>query len=202
MKTKLTFLFLGVGLFLTMSCTKYPPSSERLLEDLAVVTQVDVKADFSDYKTYSMPDYIYMVTDKDSVKVTNSTTKTILDRIDYNMQKRGFVKVDKSASPDLGMQANYFQNTTVYAYYSGYWGYDYWGYYYPYYPVYYSSYTTGMLDAQLIDLKHPDNSTHKLGLKWNAFIRGILTDTHTTSQITGAVDQAFTQTPELTTTAK
>ena len=66
MKTKLTFLFLGVGLFLTMSCTKYPPSSERLLEDLAVVTQVDVKADFNDYKTYSMPNYIYMVTDKDA----------------------------------------------------------------------------------------------------------------------------------------
>ena len=54
MKTKAVFLLLGMGLLLTLSCTKYPPSSDRILEDLAIVTQYDTKADFNNYKTYSI----------------------------------------------------------------------------------------------------------------------------------------------------
>jgi hypothetical protein len=92
----------------------------------------------------------------------------------------------------------YYQNTTVYTYSYGYWGYYY--PYYPYYPVYYSSYTTGMANIQMMDLKNADETNHRAPVCWNAFIRGLLTGTHSNAELTSRVDQAFTQTPQLKTT--
>ena len=140
MKTKLILLFLGAGLILS-SCTKYPPSSERLLEDLVVITQYDTKIDFNNYHTYSLADKIVKITNKDTVPMTGQTADAVLAKIDNNMQARGFLKVAATAKPDFGIQVLYYQNTTVYTYNYNWWG-PYYPYY-PYYPVYYSSYTTG-----------------------------------------------------------
>jgi hypothetical protein len=204
MKIKLVFLMLGMGLLFTLSCTKYPPSSERLLEDLAVLTQYDTKINFNNYKTYSLASNIIKVTDDSKEPMTGETASASLAQIDKNMQARGFVKVADNAKPDLGIQVFYFQNTTVYTYYYDYWGW--YGYYYPYYPysppVYYASYTTGMANIEMLDLKNPDTVNQRTPIRWNAFIRGLLTDSHTTSDITGSIDQAFIQTPQLKTSAK
>jgi hypothetical protein len=196
MKTKLGLLFLGMGLLFTLSCTKYPPQSDRLLEDLAVLTQYDTKIDFNNYKTYSIVSSITEITDKDTTDVTGATATAILDAIEKNMNARGFVKAATSAKPDFGIQVLYYQNTTVYTY-SYYW----YGYYpyYPYYPVYYASYTTGMLNIELADLKVVDETNQRVPVRWNAYIRGLLTGSHTTAEITGRVDQAFIQTPQLQT---
>ncbi len=197
MKTKLGLLFLGMGLVFTISCTKYPPSSERLLEDLAVLTQYDTKVDFNSYKTYSISSPVMKVTETGTEPMTGETAGAALAQIDKNMKARGFVPAVAPQNPDLGIQVMYYQNTTVYTYY-----YDWWGYYpyYPYYyPVYYSSYTTGMANIELMDLKNV-TTDKRAAVRWNAFIRGLLTDSHTTAEITGRVDQAFIQTPQLQTT--
>lgn len=199
MKAKLGYLILGLGLMFTLSCTKYPPQSDRLLEDLAVFTQYDTKIDFNNYKTYSLATSVMKITDKDTVALTGQTADAVLAQIDKNMQARGFVKVAATAKPDFGVQVLYFQNTTVYTYYYDYWGWG--GYYYPYYPyypVYYSSYTTGLANIEVLDLKTPDVN-NRVAIRWNAFIRGLLTGSHSTSEITGRVDQAFIQTPQLQT---
>ena len=117
MKSTLVFLFLGIGTFMTLSCTKYPPSSERLLEDLAVLTQYDTKINFNNYKTYSLSSNVIKVTDDGNVPMTGPTAVAALAQIDKNMQARGFVKVADNATPDLGIQVFYFQNTTIYTYY-------------------------------------------------------------------------------------
>jgi hypothetical protein len=199
MKTKLTLmLFASVALFLA-SCTKYPPTSDRLLEDLAILTQYDTKADFNSYKTYSLSTPVIQIKDDGNVPLTGPTAEASLAQIDKNMQARGFVKVAASASPDLGIQVTYYENTTVYAYY-----YDWWGYYpyYPYYyPVYYTSYTAGMANIELMDLKNATDD-NRAAVRWNAFIRGLYTDTHSTSDVTASIDQAFIQTPQLKTSAK
>ncbi|MCX6267777.1 MAG: DUF4136 domain-containing protein [Bacteroidetes bacterium] len=199
MKTKLGFLFLGTGLIFTLSCTKYPPESDRLLEDLVVITQYDTKVDFNNYKTYSIAGSIMEITDKDTVAMTGQTPTAILTQIDVDMQARGFSKVPASSHPEFAIQVLYYQNTNVYTYYYDWWG---WGGYYPYYPyspVYTTSYTTGMLNIELLDLKTADVN-QRTYVRWNAFIRGILTGTHTTAEVTGRVNQAFVQTPQLKTT--
>jgi hypothetical protein len=203
MKTKLTLLILGLGLVFTLSCSKYPPSSDRLLEDLAVFTQYDTKVDFNNYKTYSISPTIKKITDKDTTELTGQTAEAVLSQIDLNMKARGFVQSATGVIPDFGIQVLYFQNTNINAYYYDYWGYyPYWGYYYPYYPVYYTSYTTGTANIELIDMKVVDPTNKRLSLRWNAFIRGLLTGYHTTAEITSRVDQAFIQTPQLKTTSK
>ena len=201
MKTKLLFFFLGLGIVFTVSCTKYPPTSDRLLEDLAVITQYDTKIDFNDYHTYSLATKIIKITDKDTTEVTGNNATMILNQIDKNMKTRGFMPVVLPEKPDFGIQVVYYQNTYVYTYYYDYWGYPYYGWYYPYYPVYYSSYTAGMLNIDVVDLKNADPASKKLYIRWNAYIRGLLTGTHTNSDITGSIDQAFIQTPQLKTTA-
>jgi hypothetical protein len=100
------------------------------------------------------------------------------------------------------MQFVYYENTYVTAYYGGYWGYDWYGYYYPYYPVYYSSYSAGLANIELVDLKvFPEGSKTRY-LRWNAYIRGLLTGQHTEGEILNSIDQAFTQTPQLKTNAQ
>lgn len=202
MRTKLLFLFLGAGLLLTLSCTKYPPASERLLEDLAVITQYDTKADFNQYKTFSIATKITKITDRDTTQVQNSVTDAMFSQIEKNLIARGFTKALVPGVSDLAVDVVYFQNTNVYTYYYDWWGYyPYWGYYYPYYPVYYSSYTTGLANIELIDLKFSNPDKKEFYLRWNAYIRGLMTGSHSTGEITGAIDQAFNQTPQLKTTA-
>jgi hypothetical protein len=198
MKAKIFLLSFAAGLLITFSCTKYPPASERLLEDLAILTQYDTIADFNSYKTYSLSTPVMQIKDDGNVPLTGATAEASLAQIDKNMQARGFVKVASSESPDLGIQVTYYQNTTIYAYY-----YEWWGYYpyYPYYtPVYYTSYTTGMANIELMDLKNATEDK-RAAVRWNAFIRGLYTDTHSTSDVTASIDQAFIQTPQLLTTA-
>lgn len=200
MKTRLLYLFLGLGMLFAAGCSKYPPSSDRLLEDLVVTTQYDTKVDFNQYKTFAIAGEIVKITAKDTTKLTNQTAMSILDQVSKNMEARGFVKSVTPAIPDFGIQVIYYENTNIYAYYGGYWGYDYWGWYYPYYPVYYSTYTVGMLNIELVDLKVVDPSKQKLYLRWNAYIRGLMTGSHSTATILSKVDQAFIQTPQLKTT--
>jgi hypothetical protein len=203
MKTKIFMLIMALGLIFSLSCTKYPQTEERLLEDLAILTQYDTKADFNSYKTFSVPNAIVKITDNDTTMITNQTATAVLNQISADMQSRGFVLAIAPQIPDLGIQVIYFQNTYIYTYYYDWWGYyPYYYYYYPYYPVYYSSYTTGMVNIELADLKNADPVNKRMDLRWNAFIRGLLTGDHTTSEITAAVDQAFEQTPQLMTTAK
>jgi hypothetical protein len=201
MKTKFGLLFMGLGLVFTLSCSKYPPESDRLLEDLAVFTQYDTKIDFNTFKTYSIPTSIKKITDKDTTDLTDDLSKAVLAEIDKNMQARGFTKSATAVKTDLAIQVLYYQNTQVYTYYYDYWGYGWYYPYYPYYPTYYASYTTGLCAIQLFDLKNLDEN-NRTPIRWNAFIRGILNEGHTTAEITGRVDQAFIQTPQLITTAK
>ena len=194
-----------MGMLVITSCTKYPPETDRLLQDLAIVTRYDTKVNFNNYKTFAIVSSISKITDTDTTQLTNSTAVAILDQITRDMESRGFTKVSGTATPDLGIDVLYYQNTTIYAYYGGWWyGYYpyYYGYYYPYYPVYYSSYTSGMANIELIDLKYLNTTTKQFYIRWNALIRGLVTGEHSTSEITAAVDQAFAQTPQLVTTSK
>jgi hypothetical protein len=204
MKTKL-LLFSALGLLVITSCTKYPPDSERLLEDLAVYTQYDVQANFNDYKTFSVAPTIVYIDGKDTSTLNNTNATALLNSVALNMTNRGFQQIANTAKPDLAINVTAIKNTTTTVYspgwYYGYPGYYPWGYPsygYPYYPTYVTSYSTGSVIIDLVDLKNPVNNT--VMVRWNAFIRGLMTSTHTQSDIINSVDQAFIQTPTLKTT--
>ena len=206
----LRLTFIAVGILAMVSCTKYPTTSSRLLEDLAVLTQYDVNTNFGLYKTYSIVDNIYYINWKDTTHVSTPSAQAMLNQIIGNMNAKGFKQVAKTANPDLGINVTAIKTTTTTVYYPGwYWGYpayyppSWWGYngydyYYPYYPTYYSSYSAGTLIIEMVNFK-AITKAGQIPVVWNAYIRGLLTDTHTTTDVTGSIDQAFTQTPAIKT---
>lgn len=198
MKAKLILILLGAGIILA-SCTKYPPTSERLLEDLVVITKYDTTVHFNLYQKYYLSDSVYKVDSKDSGYVTGGQAAVLIDRVASNMNSLGYVRTSTMGQADLYIGISYVQNVNVSVYYPGwYWGYYppyYWGGYYPYYPyypAYVTSYTTGSVMMDMMDLKHP--VANKYPIVWNAYIRGLMTGTHTTSEIQQAIDQSFKQT--------
>ena len=212
MKTKVTLLVAIVSLGLLVSCTKYPPGVTRLQEDLVVYTQVDLQKDFNQFKTFAIVDSIAYIDNKDSGHFLNADAQTVLDQIIMNMQNRGFVKVGKNDTPNLGITVSMIKttSTTVYYpgwwwgypgyYYPGYWGYPSYNYYYPYYHTYITSYSAGTL---IIDLADFINLTEdeQIPIAWFAHIRALLTGGHTLDQVKLSIDQAFIQTPTLKTNA-
>lgn len=204
MKAKLVLLILCSGLFF-YSCTKYPPSSIRLTEDMVIYTMYDTSTHFSQFKTFYISDTIKWIDSKDSGYYTDQRAQTLLNQITQNMTKRGYQKVALNVHPDLAFMVVAVKNVNTTVYYPGwYWGYPgyyppwFWGgggYYYPYYPTYITSYATGTLMIDMADLKNigpkPDK---KIWIRWNVYIRGLFTGDHTLSQIQQCIDQAFKQT--------
>jgi hypothetical protein len=210
MKTKNLIFIIIAGVFILSSCTKYPPTDSRLTEDLVVYTKYDIHTDYSSYKTYAVPDSIGYITTKDSIKVMNSYTKALISAIDANMKSRHFSKVLPNENPDLGFNIVAVKTVNVTTYSPGwYWGYpgyypvDYWGYpgydyWYPYYPTYITSYSSGTVVIELIDLKNV-SADQKVYIRWDVYIRALLTGSHTLSDVSNSVDQAFIQTPAIVT---
>ena len=203
MNTKLIFILLVAGMFIFASCSKYPPASERLLEDLVIYTKYDTSINFKTYGTFSMVDSIAYIAPKDSGKILDANAKAILNRISKNMTDRGYQKVAKDQSPDLGINVVAVKNVNAQIFYPGwYWGYPgyfppwYWGgggYYYPYYPPYITSYTTGTLMIYMVDCKNVQ-AGDTLFIRWNVYIRSLMTGYHTIGDLESSIDQAFLQT--------
>jgi hypothetical protein len=209
MKTKL-FILIAIISVAFAACTKYPPDSGRLTEDLVVYTKYNTAANFNQYKTFAIVDSITYVSTIDSGKVLNDDAKAVLDRIVSNMESRGFTLVSHTAHPDLGINVGVVKTTNVDVYYPGwYWGYYDWyywgypggGYYYPYYPTYVTSYSAGSVLIDLVDFKNPAVDG-KFPVEWMVFIRALITDNHSISQIQMSIDQAFAQTPAIKTSSK
>lgn len=202
-KIKLILVF--AGLLVLMSCTKYPPTSSRLLEDLAILTQYDVNTNFKAYTTFSIVDSVAYINGDDSGVYFDNDVKSLLDRIAWNMEKLGYQRKAKTENPDFGINVVLVKATNLVYYYPGWywgyggyyppywWGYPYYDYYYPYYPVYYTTYSSGTVIIDMVNFKAltPDNN---VPVVWNAYIRALLTGNHTASDINAGIDQAFAQT--------
>jgi hypothetical protein len=206
MKTKL-FLILSMASVALASCTKYPPNTGRLTEDMAIYTKYDITVNFNNYKTFAIVPSVAYIDGNDTSYVTDGNAMALLGRITQNMIDRGFVQVKTTGKPDLGINAVAVKTTNTTVYYPGwywgyyppnYWGYPSYGYGYPYYPTYISSYSAGSVIIDLVDFKYPTDD-NKLMVRWNVFIRGLLTGTHTQDDVLQSVDQAFAQTPALAT---
>jgi len=207
MKSKVFLILLAFGLMVLSSCSKYPPTSDRLLEDLVIYTVYDTATPFAQFKTFYIADTIKWIADKDSGYYTDSRATTLINQIVQNMTSRGYQRVGIDVDPDLAFMVVTVKNVNTTVYYPGwYWGYPgyyppwFWGgggYYYPYYPAYITSYSTGTLMIDMADLKNigPDK---KIWIRWNAYIRGLYTGDHTILQIQQSIDQAFNQTKAFT----
>ena len=203
-------LFVAATVIFMMSCANYPGLDSRLAEDLVDITKYDVGTSFTQFKTFSVVDSLTVINNfHDSTKVLTPQVLALLNQITWNMQARGYTLVDrKTGHPDLGINVGAVIVTSVSNYYPGwYWDYGYydpgfWGYpayyyWYPYYPPAVSSYSTGTVIIEMLDLKNAPAHNNKLYVVWVAVVRGLLTGYHTTQDVLDNIDQCFAQTPQI-----
>ena len=210
---KLSFLsitLLGFAL-LSVSCSIRPELGD-LVKNMVVQTSKVENIDFTNYTTFAIVEdtlgLLSNVTD-DTLIVGNYAQVTTAKMIE-KMLESGFQKVEKTADPDLGVNAFILDNQGVFQSYSyspgfmgypgynypGYWGYGGFGGYYGYPIVQNYSYQTGTMVIELIDLKNrtPDN---KLQVVWVAKIGDVYTSDDQLGIMVKSINQAFEQSPYL-----
>jgi hypothetical protein len=202
-------IILGLSIFLLWGC--YPQESGYVNDYDIVGTNYDKEFQFSQHKTYALPDSIVSIGDQTLtgkvVFVDQKTADLILNQIRANLNQLGWVEKDTSVA-DIILLPSAFKNTNVYYYYD----YAYWGWYYPgYYPGYgwgypgygypypvASSYETGTLFMQMTYRKGIEASS--VPVVWTGIINGLLnvgSSSSVNSRITTTINQAFKQSPYL-----
>lgn len=173
-----------------------------------VYTAPDTSVDFSNYHTYYLSDTIAFISGSvtDTI-LTGSYAQSITNEIRRNMDSRGFVLVNRNASPDIGINAGLISSTTsVQNYTTGWWanqrGWNttaYWGrtgsYNYPFTVGYRHSTTSLLID--LVDLKN--FSSPPLDVLWNAVIAAGPGAGGENNILIEEINQAFAQSPYLKT---
>ena len=206
--------FLGalaaIGLF---SCS--PKVEDVTYEDLDL--NVSYRQDgsvFTQYKTYSLPDSVYIITgDDDNLDsfARKDVDITILEEIEKQMDGYGYTKVDTSSNPDVGLlvsrliidhKGGGFSPGYCYPGWGWGWGYPGSGWCYPGYGYTYN-YSTGSILIDMVDFKNhtPDGETSP-ELPWRYIANGYLNDNayvFNTNRLKANVARGFEQSPYLRT---
>jgi hypothetical protein len=148
-------------------CLSYPGAEERI-DDSIVFSHYKKSADFQEYKTFAISTEIPIISEDDGEierdTMDASDAADLLAETVKNLKARGYMQVERSENPDLGVTLSVLSGTVT-TYYYDYWGY-YWGYpYYYYYYPFTSSYTydTGTLIVDMVDLKNAPPATPDAG---------------------------------------
>ncbi len=197
-------------LFIASSCTKDPLSDMTEEESRIYITNRDSTSNFGTFKTYSIVDSVSVIdNNRFEGKETTSWDRQVIAAVQTAMKARGFTKVDRTQTPDLGININRLYNTTTNVvdfsnYYNGYGGFNdpyYWGYggYGYNFPVAYGVYqsTEAALSIDVLDLKNASGNGAIKGI-WNGLIRG--SGIFKSSNIESQIQVLFNQSAYLITT--
>jgi hypothetical protein len=205
------FALLAVaGAFAFSSCTKDALQNMSEEESRIYITNSDSTARFSTYKTYSIVDSVSLIdNNRFAGKEATSWDAQVITAVQNAMNSRGFVRVNRSQAPDLGINVSRLYNTTTSVvdlsnYYNGYGGFNdpfYWGYggYSYIFPRAYGLYqsTEAALSVDILDLKNASGNRSIKGV-WNGLVRG--SGIFRSSNVASQVQALFDQSPYLKTT--
>ena len=162
---------LGLGAMLT-ACNSSATDDLTPAESNVIITNYDRQADFSQYKTFSLPDSVLVETNDSYTQSALPTEQRFAERVATELINRGFTRTEAGQSADLGIAITRVNNrytgvsVNPYAgYYGSYWGGGFgagWGGYDPFYsPGYYQYYQVAeqFWRIQIVDLKNRVIST-------------------------------------------
>ena len=193
----------GAVMIAATGCQKDPLKNVTPEESRIYVTNYDSSANFESYKTYNLADSVAVIDNGKVTKEATAADRAYVDAVNKYMQERGYTKVSKDQSPDLGLTINrIYQSSSgvitygdYWDYYGGYWDPYYWGYggYGYYVPYGYSVFevTEGAVSIDMLDLKDAAGS-NKISLIWNGLVRGtgIFNETNADAQVKALFDQS------------
>ena len=199
-------LLLTVGSALT-ACRENAINDLSPADSPIYITNYDNTVNFSQYKTFSLPDSVIIQSNDSYAAVKNSISDQFVTNVASALTAKGFQRVTKGQTADLGVAIIRVNNlytgiaSNPYSYYSSYWGGGLGGYgYSPYSPSYYTYQVTDQYwEIQIVDLKNSQpvstGNTQQLNVLYDATIRGAdITDTQSVDTATNAI---FNQSPYL-----
>jgi hypothetical protein len=211
-----------IAAWLVTGCSDPTPSSESVTEPVVLTLQAN-QVDFGKYQTFFLKPQIDQLSDAASTgAVDPKTAQPLLDATTQNMTARGYRAVDRQSDADLAVEMVYTQSVSSSVTCYSWWDPYYWGYpAYGYYPYYGSCDTTvwksGMLATVIVDLTPAKSGTNvgqnqviggdaaappaagKLGGIWFSGVYGV---DLSSADALGGINQAFAQSPYLTSSAK
>ncbi len=202
MKSAILLLFAGLVVF--SSCQKEHLKDLSDDESRIYITQKASNVNFSNYETFSIADTILVVDGNNVQRLSAVQDMGFINAFKQQMEARGFRYVDRTESPDLGLQISRIIRTSsgvIWRDYYDYWTPGYWGSGYGWgsnpnwwsYPMYYET-SEGMLSFDLVDLKTAESSS-QLQIVWNGLIRG--SGIYNESAMPSQIAQLFEQSPYL-----
>jgi hypothetical protein len=193
------------------------------LDDNIVFTGHAKESDFTRFRTFAVDPVVHVATlnADNSVDTTDADGKVsdeVIGNLVKRMEQRGFMQVNATEFPDLGVTITAISGTQVGAvtggywggYYASYWGFPGYSYYYPYNQYY--TYQTGSIVVDMADLargrdllsqqsSEPDDvGPGGLAVVWAMVGYKAYVADDVTSKIDSAneaIDQAFDQSPYL-----
>jgi hypothetical protein len=204
-------LMIGGGL---TACRENATNNLSPADSPVYITNYDRSINFSQYKTFSLPDSVVVESNTGYQTSLGSVESGFVTGVANALSSRGFQRVAQGQTADLGVAVirvnNRYTGVGVDpygAYYSNYWygGFGGFGGYYPYYPTYYTYQVADQYwEIQIVDLKNrPATGTgtgsgtdqQQLNVIYDATIRG--TDVPDQQAVSTAVSTIFNQSPYL-----
>ncbi|HKQ69106.1 MAG TPA: DUF4136 domain-containing protein [Polyangiaceae bacterium] len=212
------------GALVFIGCAPAPDIAERTTREI-IATTYDPKIDFGSFATFAVASPVSVVSDTtDAGTLSADDSALITDRISANMRDRGYLQVETSSRPELGLSATVLSRVDTATVVSpGYWwglpGYgatpSYWGYpggsYYPGFGYSSVAFKSATLIIQMADLRDAgasppspladaafssDRGTLGIEVAWVAFAHGYASlQADLAPAAPLAVDQAFAQSP-------
>jgi hypothetical protein len=180
-----------------------------------VFTLHDATFDFTTLRTFVMPDTVVQLAPVSgtSLPVTHSFDAAILAQVRANLLSRGYVEI---TTPGTEADFVVLVGVTAAAHYNAWVGYNVgtvwgffpnwdipgfdssWGIVYPWFPqVGATSFNSGTLIVDMVPTRLAVPAARTVQSVWAGVASTLLTGTVSTSQVTGAVDQMFAQSPYL-----
>lgn len=208
----MSHLFALFGLLLG-AC--YLGPSDDVVNDKAVVTAYDPRADFSAQTTFAINPTISVIVDtSEPENLEEQYAKPIRDELSKQLKDRGYTEVTKDDEPDMGVNVVVLKNNVVYYYgYPYYWwgypysgGSGYWGFpgygYYPPWGFVGGAYQTGTMVVEVVNLKvvrdNPPTADQpkRIGMLWTSLVYSVAGSAgYNVSIALDGIDQAFIQSP-------
>ncbi len=191
----ITALLFGSMLF---GCSK-DTLSDLTYEDTHVFfTNHDKEVNFKDYKSFSIVDSVYVVSNQGEGTSLSETDIAMINRLIQNMRQMGYEYVGPNDDPDVGITVQLVDNRYLNlvqiplgGYWGGYWGgFGGWGMGMPSYFTYQQVQELYWI-INMLDFKNPDTVNQKVKVIWNAQIRG--EGLYQAPLVPGMVDQLFVQ---------
>lgn len=199
---KMLLLSFSMVVLLLSGCVSYPGYDLNNDSQLVAITQFDSKYDFSQPKSFYVPEYLYTIeiVKNDTIAKRVTDKWGILSQLATSLKAAGYSESADSLSADMQVSPLVFEtsSTSVYYYYDfWYWNpYYYDPYYYPYMPYYprpvVSQTRSGWVVFRLIDARAITAKSHVV---ISGVVRGIAGESHSQGQIQSAIQDCFEQSP-------